>query len=57
MTDKVIDKNIYQDFIMSQISDLQSIGPKRKDASTHEFITIGDIVDLDTDYQSISMKT
>ena len=57
MTGKVIDKSIYQDFIMSQISDFKSIGPKRKDASTHDFITIEDIVDLDTDYQSISMKT
>ena len=57
MTGKVIDKSIYQDFIMSQISDFQSTGPKRKDASTHDFIAIEDIVDLDTDYQSISMKT
>jgi len=57
VTDKVIDKSIYQDFIMSQISDFQSIGPKRKDVSTYDFITIEDIVDLDTDYQSISMKT
>jgi hypothetical protein len=54
---KVIDKDTYQHFIMSQISDLQSIGPKRKDASTYDFITIGDTVDSDTDYQSISMKT
>jgi hypothetical protein len=57
VTDKVIDKSIYQHFIMSQISYLQSIGPKRKDASPYDFITIEDIVDLDTDYQSISMKT
>jgi len=57
VTGKVIDKSIYQDFIMSQISDFQSTGPKRKDASTHDFIAIEDIVDLDTDYQSISMKT
>jgi hypothetical protein len=45
------DKNTYQDFIKSLISDFQFIGSKKKDDSVNNFVPIKNISELDADYQ------
>ncbi len=47
---KVMDKNVYKDFVKSLISDYEFIGPKRKDKAIHDFVPIKDISELDTNY-------
>ncbi|TET15757.1 MAG: hypothetical protein E3J77_01390 [Actinobacteria bacterium] len=47
---KVLDKDPYKDFIKTLISKYEFIGPKKKDRSVHDFVTIKNISELDTNY-------
>lgn len=47
---KVLDKSSYRDFIKALISEYEFIGPKKKDRSVHDFVTIKNISELDTNY-------
>lgn len=47
---KVLEKSVYDDFIKALISEYEFIGPKKKDRSVHDFVTIKNISELDTNY-------
>lgn len=47
---KVLEKDVYKDFVKTLISKYEFIGPKKKDSAVHDFVPIKNISELDTNY-------
>jgi sulfhydrogenase subunit beta (sulfur reductase) len=47
---KVLEKDVYKDFVKTLISKYEFIGPRKKDSAVHDFVLIKSISELDTNY-------
>ena len=47
---KILDKSNYKEFVKKLIEKFEFIGPKKKDKAVHDFVSIKDISELDTNY-------
>lgn len=47
---KVLEKDVYRDFVKTLISKYEFIGPKKRDSAVHDFAPIKSISELDTNY-------
>jgi len=47
---KVLEKDVYKDFVKTLISKYEFIGPKKKDSAVHDFVPIKNISELDSGY-------
>lgn len=47
---KVLEKDVYRDFVKKLISKYEFIGPRKKDDAVHDFVPIKKISELDTSY-------
>jgi sulfhydrogenase subunit beta (sulfur reductase) len=47
---KILEKDVYKDFVKTLISKYEFIGPKKKDSAVHDFVPIKSISELDTNY-------